>query len=85
MIKQFIKDNKLSFAPGCRNSTLTILIGYAQHLGFTSEEALKTELKSQCDNDPFIESEIDRLWGYCNGKNYKNFWSTPIAKKQYIF
>lgn len=83
-IKQFIKENNLSFEEGSRNTTVTILIGYAQHLGL-EQDALESELSSQIEASGFIQDEVDRLWAYCAAKNYKHYWTTPIAQKQYKF
>jgi len=84
MIKEFIKQNTLSFRKGQRNSTVTTLIGYAQHLKMTDVE-LKAELSTQISRDSFIKEEIDRLWGYCKSNKYKDFWTTADARKQYTF
>ena len=83
-MKNFIKENKISFNEGERNSSVTICIGYAQHLG-VSKDDLRNELSRQIKKDVFIEKEIDRLWDYCDNKNYKLFWSNPDAKLQYKF
>lgn len=83
-IQEFIKNNNLTFEEGCRNSHVTIIIGYAQHLGLT-EEQLDEELQKQYDEDSFIAEEVTRLFAYCENRNYKNYWSTPAAKKAYKF
>lgn len=83
-IREFIDNNGLSFEEGNRNTTVVILIGYAQNLEL-SQNKLKAELVEEMDNDSFIQDEIDRLWEYCKNKNYKNFWSTPKAKELYKF
>ena len=64
IIRKFINDNKLSFAEGSRNSTVTTLIGYSQHLGLSRVD-LAIALKPEIDADKFIAEEIDRLWQYC--------------------
>lgn len=83
-IRNFIKDNNISFAEGSRNTSVTTLIGYAQHLGLTQSE-FKGELKQEIKEDRFIKQEIDRLWNYCKVNNYKKFWSSQKAKTQYNF
>lgn len=83
-IKEFIKTNKLSFEEGSRNTTVTTLIGYGQHLGITKKN-LEQELASQIKKDSFIQEEIDRLWTYCLRNSYKNYWDTPKARKAYKF
>ena len=83
-MKEFIKNNHLSFGVGRRNSTVTVLIGYAQHLKMSIDD-LKAELAEQIKADSFIKEEIDRLWNYCKTNNYNNFWKSDEAKKQYKF
>lgn len=84
MIEKFIKDNKLSFGVGSRNSTVTTLVGYAQHLGMRKIELLEGVSK-QIVHDKFIQDEVNRLWDYCEENNYKNYWTTKLAKKSYKF
>jgi len=83
-MKKFIKDNHLSFGEGMRNSTVTVLIGYSQHLGL-SQNDLEVELSDEIEADSFIQEEINRLWIYCKRNDYKKFWKTAQAKKQYTF
>ena len=84
MLKEFIKENNLSFEEGSRNSTVTVLVSYAQHLGL-GQDTLEKELEEQIKEDSFIGSEIDRLFPYCKIKNYKKYWSTPEARNIYKF
>jgi hypothetical protein len=83
-LRKFIDENKLSFDYGNRNSTVTIIIGFSQHLGLDLED-VETELEKEIDDDYFIQEELDRLWQYCANRNYKNYWSTPEAKNKYKF
>jgi hypothetical protein len=83
-VRQFIKDNHLSFGVGRRNSTMTVLIGYSQHLGL-SQTDLEAELQPEIKKDGFIQDELDRLFSYCLSNNYGKFWSSKAAKKQYKF
>lgn len=83
-IQKFIKDNKLSFKQGSRNTTCTVLTGYAQYLGL-SENKLKAEVVDEIDADKFIGEEISRVWKYAESKGYKNYWETLDAKKQWKF
>lgn len=84
LIRKFINDNKLSFAPGSRNTTVTTLIGYSQHLGISRTD-LAIAIKPEIDADSFIAEEIDRLWDYCERNHYKNYWTKAEAVKQYTF
>ena len=84
MIKKFIEENDLSFEEGNRNSTITILIGFAQFKEI-SKEGLEEDLEDEIEEDSFIQDEISRLWNYCKAKNYKKFWTTKEAQKQYKF
>ena len=83
-MRNFITENKLSFEPGSRNSTITTLIGYAQFKGL-NQSNLEEELITESNADSFIAEEINRLWDYCKAKNYKSFWSSEEAKEQYTF
>ena len=83
-IREFIEKNDLSFEEGSRNSTCIIIMGYAQHLGLSKEE-LEEELKEEIEADGVIQDEIDERWGYCSDNNYKKFWTSKEAGKQYIF
>lgn len=83
-IIQFIKNNNLEFEEGTRNSTIIILIGYSQYLEMNQEE-LEEELEDIIIEDNFVKEEIERLWGYCKIKKYKDFWKTETAKDQYEF
>jgi len=83
-IQKFINDNDISFIEGNRNTTVVILIGYAQHLNI-SKNILKIELSKEIISDSFIAEEIDRLWDYCKSNNYKDYWSKTVSKKQYIY
>jgi hypothetical protein len=83
-IIKFITDNKLSFAKGSRNTTVTTLIGYSQHLDLTKSE-LEAALSKEIAADSFIKEEIDRLWVYCSRNNYAAYWSKPEASKKWKF
>ena len=83
-IREFIKDNDLSFEPGNRNSTMVTLMGYAQHLGLSKKD-LEEELSNEIYNDDVIQDELDERWGYCERNNYKKYWTSDEAKTQYVF
>lgn len=83
-IREFIENNDLSFEEGSRNSTCVTLIGYSQHLGLSKED-LEEELSNEIDNDEVIQDEIDERWSYCLNNNYKKFWTSKEAEKQYTF
>ena len=83
-IREFIEKNDLSFEEGSRYSTCIIIMGYAQHLGLSKEE-LEEELKEEIEADGVIQDEIDERWGYCDSNNYKKYWKTKEAKKDWSF
>lgn len=83
-IREFIKENNLSFAEGNRNSTITKLIGYSQYLNMEKSE-LEIELSSEIENDTFIKNEVDRLWDYCKIKKYKKIWEKIETKSIYKY
>lgn len=83
-VRKFIDKNKLTFEEGLRNSTMVTLIGFSQHIGWLKPD-LETELEEEINEDPFIQEELDRLWGYCFDNNYKKWWTSSEAKKQWKF
>lgn len=83
-MKNFITENDITFTEGNRNATITTLIGYSQHLGIT-KQVMKDNLSSEIAKDSFINDEIDRLWNYCENRNYKKFWNSEEAKLRYKF
>ena len=84
MIKEFIKNNNITFNEGERNSSVVVCIGYAQHLGL-NEAQLKKELAKEIKEDKFIKEEISRLFDYCKSNNYAKYWKTKSAKSEYKF
>jgi hypothetical protein len=84
LIDTFITNNTLNFADGSRNTTVTILIGYALYLDMKRKELLET-LDTQIKADSFIEQEVNRLWKYCKNKSYGKYWETTEAKNKYKF
>lgn len=83
VIRKFIKDNKISFEEGTRNSSITTLIGYSQYLKL-SQRDLEEALLEENDVDSFLFDEIDRLWGYCKNRNYGNWWENEKNRKTFI-
>lgn len=83
-IKEFIEKNNIEFHDGNRNFPAIVIMGYAQHLGLSKED-LETELKEEIENDDRIQDEIDERWGYCERNNYKKYWTSDVAKTQYVF
>ncbi len=83
-IREFIEKNSLSFEEGSRNFNMVTLMGYAQHLGLSKED-LENELSDEIDNDGVIQDELDERWGYCERNNYKKYWTSDVAKTQYVF
>ncbi len=83
-IRNFITENKITFNPGERNSSIVTLIGFTQFKGLDIED-LEDALEEEIIQDSFISEEIDRLWDYCKAKNYKDFWVKEQAKLQYTF
>lgn len=83
-LRKFIEENDLDFNEGSRNTTVVCLIGFSQHLGLTRND-LENELIVEMNEDSFIGEEIGRLWEYCKNRNYKDYWSKPIAKATYKF
>lgn len=83
-VRKFIDKNKLTFEEGSRNSTMVTLIGFSQYLDWAKSD-LETELEEEINEDPFLQDELDRLWGYCESNDYANWWTSSEAKKQWKF
>lgn len=85
-IRDFIKNNKLAFTVGRRNSDSTILAGYALHLGYdsTDEDALLKIIRGVCKGTR-PEEEFSKVLAFAYENHYEKFWTTSRAKKQYKF
>jgi hypothetical protein len=83
-IREFIENNEVYFEEGSRNSSVIVLIGYSQFLEL-SKENLENTLVDEINADDEIQEEIDRLWNYCASNNYKKYWKTAQAKKDWQF
>ena len=82
-LKQFIKDNNLSFKEGKRNTSSTILSGYALHIGASVENC-----KESVNTEEFttaVAHELERVYNYAKSNNYNKFWEQPEAKTMYKF
>ena len=82
-LKEFIKNNDLTFSEGERNTNITILCGYALAIGESTMACKKSIPKEQSTAE--VNKEIERVYHYADTHNYANFWSTEGARKQYIF
>lgn len=81
-LEKFIKDNKLEFNGGSGgDSNILALTGYACHIEATLEDCHK----AVNTKDTTINDEIERVYNYAFIHNYKKFWVTEDAKKQYKF
>ena len=83
-IREFIEKNGITFEEGQRNAMVIVLIGYSQFLEL-SKENLENTLVDEINADDEIQEEIDRLWNYCASNNYKKYWKTAQAKKDWQF
>jgi hypothetical protein len=82
-LKEFIKENKLTFTVGERNTNVTILCGYALHIEATVEDCKNAIEEKYVSTELF--QEIERVYEYANNNNYGDFWITETAQKQYTF
>lgn len=83
-IREFIEKNGITFEEGQRNAMVIVLIGYSQFLEL-SKENLENTLVDEIDEDDVIQEEIDARWNYCASNNYKKYWKTAQAKKDWEF
>lgn len=84
-IKDFIKNNKLTFAPGRRNKDSVVLSGYALHLGMTNSDELEALICKYCKESGDFETEFRKTYNYASNNNYGSYWDTEEAKENYIF
>lgn len=82
-IENFIKNNKLKFTKGRRNSDLVIICGYAQHLDATLDD-LHDVLHSYYSEDSELEDEAIRVWVYAEDNDYYKWWRKPANTKEYV-
>ncbi len=81
-LKEFIKENNLSFEEGQRNTNAVILCGYALHINKTAKDC-KESIKEYSSKE--LEDEIDRVYFYASTNGYGKWWQNENAKKMYKF
>ena len=86
-VKQFIKDNKLSFKEGSRNSDSVVLAGFCCYLDLKLRDVqeIKDCIKEVCPDHDDFEGEFDRVFDFAYCNDYAKYWNTEEAKKSYIF
>ncbi len=80
-LQKFIKDNKLEFVEGRRNSDLVILCGYALYINATSEDCYEAIFHNLLTLE--LNSELDRVYDYAETNNYGKWWEKEANRKQY--
>ncbi len=82
-LKEFIKENNLTFEVGVRNTNVTILCGYALHNKNTVEECKEAIEEKFVSTELF--QEIERVYNYAESNDYGNYWTTTDAISRYKF
>jgi len=85
-IEEFIKNNKLTFEEGKRNTDSVALSGYALSIGFKKHHDLEKVIDVLCPKAHWEYSkELERVFKYASDNNYGNWWDTQEAKNSYKF
>lgn len=84
-IRDFIKNNHLSFKYGRRNSDSVILAGYCLHIKCKDVDNIIKIMHSEVGSSHDYDDEFQRVFKYAINNNYERFWKTEESKKQYTF
>jgi len=80
-LKEFIKENSLVFKKGQRNSNITILCGYALHIGDSAADCIAAIPSKTTE----IRDEVYRVYDYAEDNNYGEWWNTQEARDTWKF
>lgn len=81
-LKQFIKENKLEFTVGRRNSDLVVLCGYGLFLEADSDTEVWRAIPEDVATTELL-AEFDRVWEYAEKYNYGKWWEIEANRKMY--
>lgn len=84
-IKDFIKNNGITFEHGSRNTHSTIISGYSLSLPSTSKSGLVKILLEECPNIKGYPKEFNNVFEFAKRNNYERYWDTVDAKERYKF
>lgn len=84
-LQNFIKNNKLQFTEGRRNSDLVVLCGYGLYIKASNEEIWESipGIKRVEASVLELEEEFDRVYDYAETNNYGKWWEKEANRKQY--
>ena len=82
-LKEFIKNNNLSFEEGQRNQSCTILSGFALFQGASIKECKEAIPMEYFTAE--LAQELERVYQYAERYSYGSWWGTNAAKKMYKF
>jgi len=80
-LREFIKNNNLTFEEGERNANAVVLCGYALYLGATLEECKDSIHGKFFTSD--LAQELERVWKSANNNNYGAWWKKEKNRKMY--
>ena len=86
-LKRFLIENNISFDFGERNSSSTIVAGFALHIGFYESdlEEITTTIQDNCSCDPGWKDEFERVFTFADKNNYGAWWDSRAAERTYKF
>ncbi len=90
-LEDFIKNNKLTFADGRRNSDCIVICGYALYLerendGFDEDVKyyLLIALKPFSDKSDRLIPQLDSTYDYASNNEYALWWEDVANREQYV-
>ena len=90
-LELFIKENKLEFTQGRRNSDCVVICGLALQLNkrdkykHKPKEIIESLLADKLAADPGLQKELDRVYVYARANNYEDWWGKEENSKAYKF
>lgn len=85
-IEQFIKENKLEFINGRRNSDSVVISGYALSIGINNVYQLEKIIDETLPAADYeYNEELYRVFAFASANNYDKWWSTQEAKNSWKF
>lgn len=82
-LEKFIKDNKLEFVEGRRNSDLVVLCGYGLYINASNEEIWESIPENINTDYDQLDLELNRVYDYAEANDYGEWWEIESNRKQY--
>ena len=78
---KFIDENDLDFPSGGRNANLVALIGYGLYIGADVQDCKTAIPEGELTED--VAKELERLYTYCESRNYSKWWENESNRNTY--